>query len=1143
MRALGSAVALFLTLGMSTSAAQARIPTVLTWYGAKQPEFEEDFAKFFFVDDFVVEETTPLDLRSINIEQLIELAKAAPDEDALFDAKIFKNLIRTPFWKLDGLEKVTIYQQLLERSVKACQKRTLSESCLDRVNALSQIYFYRSDYTSAAKLLLPYATPGPNPERGLFDAVRSYAYAIGKLGRSREELVLLRMLAPIAERQPSILASFRREFGDALIRGGHAAEAIVLLSRAIPASDEIEKSVDEQLLFRALLASGETKRAERLAEARITSEIPRPGKEPAQGISDMWAVRLARLRRSSGDANGALEILSRIADHVDDDDIQLEAGLTMIALGQEDDGKAVLLRMLDSTYRTAEDPLVDEALRTLQQLHGKTDNFDPIAWSKSKTSTFARSNAEGLYEYAKAALINGNSVSAIQASNELNIALEKVEPIVKGTSTDGTDFGYMFMLDFAANMQFAQGHFAAAADLEKRSDLNVRSGDRSIDCNLSYWAMTHPTEIKPTALPLCDADVGAYKQFYHPYAFAGIAGLPKSLRPTNLVAALGAGLTADRAAAKKRYSRGAYSRDKATAPWPMIFADAAWDERANPTIGTLENDVFVALQEVALDGGSQAVAIQMGGAAARSHPRLRGLIEEYQAYVSKSGPVITVPTLPDAHESVAARKVRLLDEASQKAAWQKASDRFETVVRDIEREFPDYFDLINPQAVSLKDVQESLAADEAVLLVVPAVRGTHSMAVTREKVVWTRSEWNVGTVTKAATRLLWDAGVDVDAPARVERWWSRDAPGYSYDRGLAYRLYKEIIEPVSSELAGKRHVMVVAGGVLSRFPLGMLVTKAPSGSDSEPSSLRQTSWLADDFAMSHLPSLQALRLARSGNEGRARMATRDKTPFVGVGDPDFVGASRERGGGWQGGRRRFASTRAADKATLVSVGQLARLPGTASELENMRLALGASKSSIHLGKNATEAVVRSIDLSNVGVLSFATHGVLPDEINGVHEAALAFTPPIDTAARQSSSNDGILKASEIAELDINADWVILSACNTSVPTEVEQNETNQNAQAFAGLARAFLFAGARNILASSWPVRDDVAGLLTVATIRIARENPRLSRSEALQRAVREIRNDPRGEASSSGGVADTWAHPNAWAPFTLIGDVDAGRR
>jgi len=143
---------------------------------------------------------------------------------------------------------------------------------------------------------------------------------------------------------------------------------------------------------------------------------------------------------------------------------------------------------------------------------------------------------------------------------------------------------------------------------------------------------------------------------------------------------------------------------------------------------------------------------------------------------------------------------------------------------------------------------------------------------------------------------------------------------------------------------------------------------------------------------------------------------------------------------------------------------------------------------------------------------------------GAAEPGLVFTPPeVGT-----DLDDGLLAASEVTTLKLNADWVILSACNTAAGD-------GGGEPGLSGLARAFFYAGARSLLASHWPVRDNVAAEVTVDAIR--RENAsggKISRAEALQAAMRQIRMSP-GDPSR--------AHPSAWAPFSLVGDNSARAR
>lgn len=444
-------------------------------------------------------------------------------------------------------------------------------------------------------------------------------------------------------------------------------------------------------------------------------------------------------------------------------------------------------------------------------------------------------------------------------------------------------------------------------------------------------------------------------------------------------------------------------------------------------------------------------------------------------------------------------------------------------------EFPEYFALTRNAAIGLKDLQSVLAPDEAVLLLVPTPLGTHSMALTRDGGRWFRSDVNAADMAQAVERLLWDVGANVDVPPEVEIDWEEEGgPGYPFDRTTAYNIYRQLIEPVNEALAGKRHVFVTAAGSLSSLPLSLLVTAPPEGTDGDPVALRATRWFGDAHALTQIPSVQSLLFLRAAE----RVGGPSEGSFLGFGDPALGGKGMERSakrGSGRGARgipqaaaiygefHRGEERRLADPAAIA---RLSRLPGTARELEAIRKALGAPAGSVHLGSEATESAVRSMDLSGTRILALATHGVLAGELETA-EPGLVFTPP----AAASPDDDGLLTTSEITTLRLDADWVILSACNTAA------GDGSEGAPGLSGLARAFFYAGARALLASHWPVRDDVAALLTVRSLELESKDG-LSRAEALQRAMREIRDDPSHDSDF-----DSWAHPNAWAPFTLIGD------
>jgi len=152
------------------------------------------------------------------------------------------------------------------------------------------------------------------------------------------------------------------------------------------------------------------------------------------------------------------------------------------------------------------------------------------------------------------------------------------------------------------------------------------------------------------------------------------------------------------------------------------------------------------------------------------------------------------------------------------------------------------------------------------------------------------------------------------------------------------------------------------------------------------------------------------------------------------------------------------------------------------------------------------------------VLAFATHGLVAGELTGVAEPALVFTPP-ETGTE---ADDGLLTASEIATLDLDADWVILSACNTAAA------DGTPNAEGLSGLAKAFFYAGARTLLVSHWAVASDAAVALTTGMLDELAKQPEIGRAEALRRSMLSL---------MANEEKDYFAHPMFWAPFIIVGE------
>ena len=418
--------------------------------------------------------------------------------------------------------------------------------------------------------------------------------------------------------------------------------------------------------------------------------------------------------------------------------------------------------------------------------------------------------------------------------------------------------------------------------------------------------------------------------------------------------------------------------------------------------------------------------------------------------------------------------------------------------------FPDYAALANPQPLALSEVQKLLASDEALVgWLLGASKGMLWVVRNGEAKahVLDIKAADVGKMVQALRQALDPAGI-----ARIE-----DLPRFPVVQ--AHKLYQQIFAPAEELLEGVRHVFVVPNGALQSLPVGVLVTDVPSKSVAGIRDYRDVAWLAKRYATTVLPSVRSLKALRVFASRPAAVR-----PFAGFGDPVLDG---EPGGGRA--NLALALYQRGSLADVSKVRDLPRLPETAGELQALATSLGGHAEDLFLERRATEPAVKAANLAQYRVLAFATHGLTAGDFAEVGEPALVMTPP-DTAT---ASDDGLLTAGEVAHLRLNADWVVLSACNTAAP------DGTPGAEGLSGLARAFFYAGSRALLVSHWPVDSQAATQLTTRLFSIAAAEPALGGAEALQRSMLEL---------MASADRPYYAHPIFWAPFVVVGEGGAAQ-
>jgi len=522
----------------------------------------------------------------------------------------------------------------------------------------------------------------------------------------------------------------------------------------------------------------------------------------------------------------------------------------------------------------------------------------------------------------------------------------------------------------------------------------------------------------------------------------------------------------------------------------------------------------------------RSVQRALSASAARSavrDPALAALVrqeqDEQKAIAAQFGTLSSMLALPPDQRDD--KLVLSLRTAVDKLRDQRAKTR-----QDIEKRFPEYASLIDPRPPSVDDLRAVLRPGEALLSFYLARENSFVWAVPKQ-----------GPVAFAAVPMGADelerriSGLRKALEPQAETLG--DIP--PFDLAGAHELYRLLLQPVEAGWKPAQSLYVVTNGALGLLPLSLLPTEpATVAAAGEPlfAGYAKVQWLARSHAVTQLPSSAALKTLRGLPKGAP-----SRQPLIGFGDPFFnteQAAEADEGEvkiassdpvavrGAKLKRRNAPQTSGVDSAELA---QLPRLPDTSAELTSVAAAMRADAAkSLFLGKQANESVVKKADLAGYRVVAFATHGLVPGEINGLTQPALALSAPLVAGVE----GDGLLTMDEILGLKLDADWVVLSACNTGAGA-------GAGAEAASGLGRAFFYAGTRALLLTNWSVHSASARDLVTDLFRRQAEDAGLSRAEALRRSMVALLDGPGYQ--EDGKTLFSYAHPIFWAPYSLMGD------
>jgi len=526
----------------------------------------------------------------------------------------------------------------------------------------------------------------------------------------------------------------------------------------------------------------------------------------------------------------------------------------------------------------------------------------------------------------------------------------------------------------------------------------------------------------------------------------------------------------------------------------MPFAAAVVDYAGSLTDDTarqgLFSEAFDAFQMVRSSVLEKTIA-QAAAKLATSDPAITELIETLQG-AQRERDVARIELAHEQSLSDAERSAKVETGLQQRIA--QAEQAVTAARKALDTRFPDYANLAAPKPLELMELRKRLGDREGLVSFLLGRKQSYVQLVKRGGIWVARVPESAGTIqdtVKALRRALEIQGGAVN----------------EFDMEAAHELYKNLFKGIEPQMEGLDHLIVVPSGALASLPFGLLVTQKPAGSD-----YTKAQWLTQRISISHVPSLHAFYTLRA-----TRTVVAPPKPLLAFGDPVLKGASAAKKGEENSLAKAGQACRPEgpmDRQTLLD---LAPLPETAQELKNVSTILRAGEDSVFMRDRATENNLRSLKLDQYRVLYFATHGLLPGELKCQAAPGLVLTPPAEQSKDKES--DGLLEASEIANLRVNADLVVLSACNTA------GGGGKFGGEALSGLAEAFFHAGARSMIVSHWQVPSAATAQLMSGTFAFL--GPQLSSgsSPALRDSQIKLITDKKT------------AHPFFWAAFVVVGD------
>ncbi|MBN1415670.1 MAG: CHAT domain-containing protein [Bacteroidales bacterium] len=450
---------------------------------------------------------------------------------------------------------------------------------------------------------------------------------------------------------------------------------------------------------------------------------------------------------------------------------------------------------------------------------------------------------------------------------------------------------------------------------------------------------------------------------------------------------------------------------------------------------------------------------------------------------------------------IADRQKQLLHDDSDKrkrkelaSELKKYENDFKKLEHEIKSNNPKYFNLYSPEPYSVEKVRADILHDNEVILEY-AVGRKHSYLWMLSKDEFFLYELpGEDSIAKAVKEYLFTINQQVGL-----------TNPFSAHTAKSIEVFNLLLRPCIKNLDKNSHLILVADDILHLLPFESLVIEKSGGNGS----LR---YLIEEFTVSYSPSSTSLAFL----PGTTQKKPADQKYLLAFADPVFqpsAAASETRG---KAGRHMESGLLApADEEPglfsqyRTGEPQLHALPFARTEVQNISGLFPKGKSVIYIGAEANESTLKNESLDRYDYIHFATHGLI--------EESVPFRSGIVLSAGEGSEEDGILQVNEILNLELNAEMVVLSACETALGKLY-------HGEGMEGISRAFIYAGASSVVVSLWNINDrSAAQLMTRFYDSLITGS---DKSMALQKAKRSMIK-----------AGNEYSHPYYWAPYILMGN------